>query len=281
MVRIFAHRGSSKFYAENTRAAYQQAVYDGADGIECDVHLSADGHVVLHHDAVLGRTSNGSGAVRELTLEQLRAFDYSSWKGRDLPPTHGGVGEQLCTLPDLVEIALGAGRPIELAVETKHQAGDDPRLEATVVETLVERGFDPATRRLGDVTVSFMSFEPRAVSRLLGLVDASGVCQLVEDASVGWEREFRRLDERGRPDVAAYEEAMELALRHLGGEAKLLGPGKEYVADHPERVRAWIEAGSTARIWTVDAVKDARRLLELGVTEITSNEPTRMIAALR
>lgn len=58
---VHAHRGSSAAYAEHTRAACVQALLDGADGVECDVHLTRDGHPVLHHDTQLGRTSNGRG----------------------------------------------------------------------------------------------------------------------------------------------------------------------------------------------------------------------------
>ncbi|MFC3184171.1 glycerophosphodiester phosphodiesterase [Pseudoglutamicibacter albus] len=89
MPRIFAHRGSSGRYAENTRAAFMQAIQDGADGLECDVRLTADGEVVVHHDAKLGRTSNGSGPVSEHSLAQLRGMDFSSWKNPSWPAEYG------------------------------------------------------------------------------------------------------------------------------------------------------------------------------------------------
>ena len=69
---VYAHRGSSKAYAENTRAAYMQALADGADGIECDIHLSSDGFVVCHHDPTVDRTSDSSGRVGEKTLAELK-----------------------------------------------------------------------------------------------------------------------------------------------------------------------------------------------------------------
>ena len=67
---VFAHRGSSAAYAEHTRAAYLQALADGADGVECDVHLTRDQHVVLMHDANLDRTSDGTGPVAERTASR-------------------------------------------------------------------------------------------------------------------------------------------------------------------------------------------------------------------
>ncbi|MDQ0729732.1 glycerophosphoryl diester phosphodiesterase [Arthrobacter sp. B1I2] len=82
---VFAHRGSSGAYAEHTRAAYLQALADGADGVECDVHLTRDQHLVLLHDANLDRTSDGTGPVAERTLRELHQLDFSSWKGRPHP----------------------------------------------------------------------------------------------------------------------------------------------------------------------------------------------------
>lgn len=261
MPRIFAHRGSSAAYAENTRAAYLQGLADDADGLECDVHLSADGVVVCHHDATLGRTSNGSGELREHTLQQLRELDYSSWKGAEIPAAYGEIGEQLCTLTELLDIALGAGRPVELAVETKHQLGDDPRLEAAVIAALVERGFDPATRTVGNVTVSFMSFNPLAVRRLLELVPASGVCQLLEN-------------NRSTPLLAQVQDGA-FEMLDAGGVG-IGGPGVDEVRRHTARVRGWIAAGMMQRVWTVDSLSDALYLMDQGVTELTSNVPAQL-----
>ena len=72
-------------FPEHTRAAYDQAVADGADGVECDVHLTADGEVVLIHDGTLDRTSDGTGPVATHTLAELRDLDIWSWKGVALP----------------------------------------------------------------------------------------------------------------------------------------------------------------------------------------------------
>ncbi len=83
--QIFAHRGASGRYAEHTRAAFLQALADGADGVECDVHLTRDEQLVCIHDPTLERTSNGSGDVADHTLAQLRELDFSSWKGVRIP----------------------------------------------------------------------------------------------------------------------------------------------------------------------------------------------------
>src|SRR5262249_20655574 len=78
-VRI-AHRGASAECPENTLAAFRQALKLGAQMIECDLQLTADGHVVVIHDWTLTRTTNGSGAVRDLPLAAIRGLDAGSWR---------------------------------------------------------------------------------------------------------------------------------------------------------------------------------------------------------
>ena len=69
---VIAHRGASGYAPENTIAAFNKALDMKADGIEIDVHLSKDGYVVVSHDEKLGRTSNGSGFIKDFTLEELK-----------------------------------------------------------------------------------------------------------------------------------------------------------------------------------------------------------------
>src|ERR1700754_2721585 len=76
---VVAHRGASAERPEHTVAAYELALREGADGVECDVRLTRDGHLVCVHDRRVDRTSNGTGLVSELTLAQLREFDYGAW----------------------------------------------------------------------------------------------------------------------------------------------------------------------------------------------------------
>ncbi len=76
---VIAHRGSSSERAEHTLGAYQLAVDQGADGLECDVRLTADGHVVCVHDRRIDRTSDGWGVVSTRTLDELSRYDFGSW----------------------------------------------------------------------------------------------------------------------------------------------------------------------------------------------------------
>ena len=164
---VYAHRGSSGAFAEHTRAAYLQAIADGADGVECDVHLTRDQHVVLLHDATLDRTSDGTGQVADRTLEELRPLDFSSWKGARIPDAYGAKSEQFLTLPELLDILRGAGRGIGLAIEFKHPSPYQLGLEDRTLEVLRNEGWDPRTSMLDNIMVSFMSFSPDSVKHLL------------------------------------------------------------------------------------------------------------------
>src|SRR5215510_13176508 len=79
-ISVVAHRGASEDAPEHTLAAYRRAIEDGADALECDVRLTADGHLVCVHDRRVNRTSNGRGAVSALELADLATLDFGSWK---------------------------------------------------------------------------------------------------------------------------------------------------------------------------------------------------------
>jgi len=78
---VIAHRGASAAAPENTIAAFELAIAEGADGIELDVHLSSDDQPVVIHDERVDRTTNGSGSVRDRTLRELKRLDAGGWHG--------------------------------------------------------------------------------------------------------------------------------------------------------------------------------------------------------
>ncbi|GER24099.1 putative glycerophosphoryl diester phosphodiesterase [Zafaria cholistanensis] len=279
---IYAHRGSSAVFAENTRAAFLQALADGADGVECDVHLTADHQVVCHHDPTVDRTSNGTGPVSAHTLGQLRALDFSTWKGAALPEGYGAPDEQVLTLAELVGLLEGAGREIGLAVELKHPSPFGRLLEEKVLAGLEALGWDRATSRIGNVAVSFMSFDPGSVAHLLRTVPPRFVCQLVGDADPEWAGEVLRVDPSAREEVAgAFAREAGGAVAHLdAGLVGMAGPGVGFVRRHPGLVRRWLEAGLVFRVWTVDADADVDYLRGLGIQQLTSNRPAHVRARL-
>ncbi|GAA4662111.1 glycerophosphodiester phosphodiesterase [Arthrobacter cryoconiti] len=278
-VKIYAHRGSSARFAEHTRAAYVQALADGADGVECDLQLSADGVLVLVHDEEVDRTSNGTGKVAGLTLAQLKSLDFSSWKGAQIPAESGGVGEQFLTLSELIDILASATRPIGLAIELKYGAVFDPALVDATLAALASRGWSAQTSTLENVRVSFMSFHPEAVAYLAQQIPAERLCQLLEDERVSTQPASGGPAEHEL--LALLRMAREVAEKLLDdGLAHIVGPSVEYVRANQKNIARWRAAGHTFRVWTVDSGADLELCLATGMEEVTTNRPADIKALL-
>jgi glycerophosphoryl diester phosphodiesterase len=279
---VYAHRGASAAFAEHTRAAYLQAIADGADGVECDVHLTRDQHAVLLHDANLDRTSDGTGPVADRTLAELRLLDFCSWKGARIPEEYGALSEQFLTLPELLDILRLAGREIGLAIELKHPSPYQLKLEDRVLAVLEAEGWDRTTSMLDNIRVSFMSFSPDSVKHLLQSVPASAICQLVDDVHVEEIREELGLGALTGGALANVLKAAQTEGERIldDGEVGLAGPGISYVRGHARTVRRWLDSGRRFRVWTVDSADDVDLCRELGIQEITTNRPAEVRAQL-
>ena len=98
-IYVAAHRGFSEKYPENTMAAFCAAVELGVDQIETDVQVTKDGELVIIHDSTVDRTSNGSGKVEDMTLEELRRLDFGAWKNEKFK------GEKIVTFTEFMNYA--------------------------------------------------------------------------------------------------------------------------------------------------------------------------------
>ncbi|WP_342387866.1 glycerophosphodiester phosphodiesterase [Salinicoccus bachuensis] len=127
-----AHRGASGYAPENTMAAFDKALEMKADYIEIDIQLSRDGEVVLMHDAMVDRTTDGSGRIDAFTLEELKQLDAGSWFG----PQY--AGEQIPTLEEILDAYRGkTGILIEIKNPSQH-----PGIEERLAAALEERSMD-------------------------------------------------------------------------------------------------------------------------------------------
>ena len=113
MTKIFAHRGSTGTHPENTLASFKEAVRVGSDGIELDVHLTKDGHLVVIHDETVDRTTNGTGEIRNLTLAEIKAMDAGSWFHNKY------AGEKIPTLEEVLLLLTELGFNGQLNIELK------------------------------------------------------------------------------------------------------------------------------------------------------------------
>lgn len=173
MTGIIAHRGYSKRYPENTMLAFKQAAVFDIDGIELDVHLTQDGEVVICHDETIDRTSNGTGFIKDLTLAELRKFNFGM-KFPDMAET----GLEDIGMPTLAEfLAWFADKPFVVNIELKTNIFRYEGLVEKVISLIDE--YKVAERV---IISSFQHHSVRAVKRLrpdikCGLLTAAGLCE--------------------------------------------------------------------------------------------------------
>jgi glycerophosphoryl diester phosphodiesterase len=260
---VFAHRGASAELPEHTLKAYLRAIDQGADGLECDVRLTRDGHLVCIHDSRLDRTSNGRGRVSYATLNQLEQLDFESWHtplGSVAPETtHTGVlaigpgapetaPAGVLTLNRLIETVLEAGRPLRMLIETKHPTRYGGSVEIRLVDLLRRYGLTEADPSRA-VQVTVMSFSPLALRRVHELAPDLPTVFLFELVPPGVRD--------GRPPFGA----------------RLLGPGVGVVRARPEIVSRAHGRGHQVYVWTVNEAVDIDVLVSLGVDGIITDRP--------
>ncbi|CAJ1578510.1 glycerophosphodiester phosphodiesterase [[Mycobacterium] wendilense] len=246
---VVAHRGASADRPEHTVAAYELALQEGADGVECDVRLTRDGHLVCIHDRRVDRTSSGTGLVSEMTLNELRQLDFGAWHGsrRD----DGDVGDTgLLTLEELVRLVLDFKRPVKLFIETKHPVRYGGLVESKVLALLHRFGIaSPASADLSRAVV--MSFSAAAVWRIRRAAPMLPTVLLGETS------------------------------RYLGGSAATtvgataVGPSIGTLREYPELVDRAAAQGRALYCWTVDHYEDVRFCADLGVAWLATNHPGR------
>lgn len=112
--RVIAHRGASAYEPENTLRAFRRAIELGADMSELDVHLSRDGHLIVMHDETVDKTTDGHGAIRDMTLGDLERLD-------------AGQGEHVPTLQSVLDLACQFP-PHGLYVEMKGEGTPEPTM---------------------------------------------------------------------------------------------------------------------------------------------------------
>jgi glycerophosphoryl diester phosphodiesterase len=253
---VVAHRGASDEHPEHTLEAYRAAVGHGSDGIECDVRLTADHHLVCVHDRRVERTSNGEGAVSALELARLEQLDWASWKvgpeDEEAPEADPERG-RLLTLRRLVDALVErGGEPLTL-IETKHPTRHGKDVEKALVHLL--RCFDLAGGDLpGLPRVRVMSFSRRAL-RTVHELSPSVPLVLLVDAGV--------------PSFT-WDGTLPYGVGAVGLDVRIL-------RRRPKVVRRFQERGHEVYVWTVDAPDDVDRALEAGVDVVITNRPRAVI----
>ncbi|MEU1484960.1 glycerophosphodiester phosphodiesterase [Streptomyces sp. NPDC005752] len=260
-IQVIAHRGSSDDAPEHTLAAYRKAIEDGADALECDVRLTADGQLVCVHDRRVNRTSNGRGAVSALELADLATLDFGSWKDHEESPDWDPVPGELTsvlTLERLLELAhdvRAAGRPLQLAIETKHPTRWAGQVEERLLHLLRRFGLDTPPPE-GPSPVRVMSFSARSLYRVRAAAPTLPTVFLMQFVSP------RLRDGR------------------LPAGSRIAGPGMRIVRNNPGYIERLHRAGHRVHVWTVNEPADVELCVRLGVEAIITNRPKQVLSQL-
>jgi len=240
---VIAHRGNSAHAPENTLEALKQAVALKVDGVEFDVQLTADGQLVVMHDPTVDRTTDGSGEVSRLTLEELRALDAGYRFGPHTYPYR----ERGIRIPTVAE-ALDVTDPLDLIIEVKTLETAEPLLalirsrgdeKRVTVGSFVSGALLPFRRAGVKTTATFQEARDLLAPALLGI--------------------RRRSAPYSTLSVPPRYKGIPLP---LGAMSRTLAP-----------------AGVGVQVWTVNDPREARQLWQKGVQGILSDDPASIMKA--
>ncbi|GAA3731765.1 glycerophosphodiester phosphodiesterase [Salinicoccus jeotgali] len=243
--KVFAHRGAMGDYPENTLLAFKKALDASIDGLEIDVHLSRDGEVVVIHDEDIKRTTDGHGAVRDMTLETLREvsagvtfsdykyYDPEVWKKEKIP-----------TLNEV--LALAEGYNVELNIE----------LKTDVIQ------YEGIERRVFDIVGAYGCHE-KVIYSSFNLSSLARMKMAHPEARLAWLT--KEVPERAEHYMGKHS----LEALHISWKA---------ILEQPERISG---IGERIRAWTVNDWETAADLIGHGVGTLVTDYPKEMKEILR
>lgn len=235
-VLTIAHRGASGYAPENTMAAFEKSVEMKADLFEIDVQMSKDGEIVVIHDTSVDRTTNGTGMVKELTLDELRNLDAGSWFGEKF------AGEKIPTLDEVLDTYRGkSGILIEIKSPALY-----PGIEQKIATKLKERNMHKPNNN----KIIVQSFNHESVQTFHSILPSVPVGVLVGYSSEGISRK---------------------KMKSFSSYADYVNPSKKMVTeDLVERVH---DNGMDIHPWTVRSKESAESLMDAEVDGIITDYP--------
>lgn len=230
---LYAHRGFSGVYPENSPLAFQMAVEKtDADGIESDVHISKDGQLVIFHDASVERTSNGTGFIKDHTYEELLQLDIGAWKSPEF------AGQHIWTLGQLLDFCL----------ETKMLLNLELKNYEVFYEGLEQRVIDEITSRHMEQQVSISSFNHISM------------------------QEFKRLNPEIETGLLYDKPFLDMEAYISRSNADNMHPRYMLLQYQPELMDLYHSRNMKVNVWTVDDPADIRDMVNRGVDGIISNQ---------
>lgn len=256
----YAHQGGAREAPSSTLFALRQAVAGGADGLELDVHATCDGTVMVCHDETVDRTTAGTGAIAQLTLDELRALDNAHWwvPGEVVAPdraegeyVHRGKAAEdpsfgIATLREVLE----EFPDVFLNLDIKQTAPAVEPYEQLVADLLREFG------RTDDVIVA--SFDDRATDTFSAIApEVSTSCGTLLTTAI-WQ--------------AVQDDAALPSTRHHALQVPA-NVGEIVVVDQRFVDRAH-DHGLALHVWTIDDPDEMERLIDLGVDGVMTDRPS-------
>ncbi|WP_158738686.1 glycerophosphodiester phosphodiesterase family protein [Alteribacillus sp. YIM 98480] len=231
-----AHRGASGYAPENTLAAFVKAVEMKAEMIELDVQMSKDGELVVIHDTTVDRTTDGTGAIKDLTYEEIAELDAGSFFSEEF------AGEKIPTLGEVLDQFRGrTGILIEIKSPYLY-----PEIEQKVADELTSRNMDKPNNN----KIIVQSFDHQSMKTFQSILPSVPVGVLLSYSPDG-------ISDEQLSDFARY--------------AEYVNPNKDMMdADLLERIH---EFGMESHPWTVRDQESADLLLQLGVDGIITDFP--------
>ncbi|MDO5661597.1 MAG: glycerophosphodiester phosphodiesterase [Brachybacterium sp.] len=264
--RIIGHRGAALLEPENTMVSFRRALADGADGIECDVHLSADGEVIVMHDETIDRTVLAtspivSGALADLTREQLASirvgFGHRQEGERSVAMKVGRMVQQKAA--DAARAVLDTdgdedpGHDVPVLTDVLNLEAPQTLVEVKAPEAadavgriLAERFGEQTYEDLADAPVVVISFYPDALAAIRRSAPQVPIGLVVKTTN----------DE-------VYEKVAELSAEMLCVHVITVGP------EDRERTR---EMGVELNLWTVNTEDHLRKGLEIGADSLSTDD---------
>lgn len=236
-MKVFAHRGFSGEYPENTMLAFKKAVAAGCDGIELDVQLTKDLVPVIMHDEKVDRTSDGTGCICDMTYEELSKLDCSypsKFEGKYGP-------QKIPLLEEYLEWMAKEAVDIVTNIELKNSVYYYEGLENKVMALVCQYGLEER--------IILSSFNNASIMK----------CKLMNAKIAGG-----FLVERAVENAGAYVRECNAEYYH---------PNLEYLKE--EHVKRCSENGIGVNVWTVNEEEDMRTMKKWGVHSIITNYPNK------
>jgi glycerophosphoryl diester phosphodiesterase len=237
---LVAHRGGAGLAPENTLASFERGIAEKADAVEMDVHVSKDGAVIISHDAILGRTTDKTGVIADLTLAEIKTFNAAAkFQGGAAAP------QEVPTLDEVVKLVNGrVGMQVEIKV--KADGSRYPGIEQKVVDILRQGNMVEKT-----VVISFDWPTLQDIKKIEPKLKTGALAQ----AST-----FQK-----------YPQPAQMAQAVKATGADYFGPEKSYL--NGELMTELRKLGLGGGAWTVDDPAEMKKLAALNPDFLTTNRP--------